>query len=441
MEKTVSLSLNTILRECSLNHNLEKDHFYFFSLANRENIHKTFKYKKFNDDFTTTLTCYNDGTNIVGIISPSYDEFLDKLLTILNIKHNSKTEDNDTLTKKMKERLKVLSSITTEAELKLEFPLLYKDLNDGRYYFRDLQKLKKREQIGEDEYASGEHYYYSCGLKKSLSNFIKTQTTMYERYIEDRHKLRQLQENTSYNGYIRKNFDLNKLYMYIMHEYLRKCESSQDTAEKRKYIKLLERYLDSNCDKSCKITTDENIVVDLYNIKMRLNNLKRTIATDSSVVNWILIPEGKTYKSVKQSESRTISFNQEEIDKLRSLGERKTAFYESTPYIAKAIGLRRYRGYIAYIYENGEVILDREYDKDYPKQIKDNAIYNLQIEDFETLTKLDKQVLRMISKVGRIYHRNNWEDKVKKIIDRPPTEEEKEKTKYFVKRIKEKAAK
>lgn len=439
MEKTVSLSLETLLRECSLNHNLDWDHLAHFSLVNRENIHQAFKYRKFNEDFTSRLACYNDGTYIIGTISPSYDEFLDKLLTILNIKHNGKIEDNDELTKKMQKRLEVLRNIETEGDLLLEFPLLFKDLNDGRKYYRDLQKLRKQEKISDDRYVSGEHYYYSCALKRSLKNFIDTQSVMYERYINDRKELKRLQESTSYNSYIRKNFDIDKLYMYTMHEYLRACESSQNRAEIKKYIGLIERYLASNCDKSCSITTDEGIKIDINNIKARLNNIKRVIAVDSSVVNWVLIPEGKTYKKAKQHGTRTISINQEELQQLKSLGERKTAFYESTPYVAKAIGLKRYKGYVAYIYENGEVILDREYDHIHPKQMKDNAIYNIKIEDFETLTKLDKQILVRISRVGRIYHRRNWCDKVKKIIERPATEQEKEKTKQLVKRLKEKS--
>ena len=84
-EKTVSLSLGTIIRECSLNPNLSMDHYYYFMSRNRENVHDVFRYRKFNDDFIDRVDCFNDGTNLVGRIRPSYDVFLGKLVRILNL--------------------------------------------------------------------------------------------------------------------------------------------------------------------------------------------------------------------------------------------------------------------------------------------------------------------------------------------------------------------
>ena len=46
-----------------------------------------------------------------------------------------------------------------------------------------------------------------------------------EEYFKE---LKQKQENTSYNGYIVKHFDMNRVYMYTMHEYLKICEKSND---------------------------------------------------------------------------------------------------------------------------------------------------------------------------------------------------------------------
>ncbi len=73
MEKKVKLHLETLLRECAVNKDLRLDHFYYFSLANRSLIHDIFKYKKFNDDFTAFLTCYNDENHNISNITPSYD--------------------------------------------------------------------------------------------------------------------------------------------------------------------------------------------------------------------------------------------------------------------------------------------------------------------------------------------------------------------------------
>ena len=132
------------------------------------------------------------------------------------------------------------------------------------------------------------------------------------------------------------------------------------------------------------IITDENIRVDISSILIRLENLKKRIRDNSNLVEWILIPEGRDYRRVKKnekpSEDKTFIFNYEEIQRLRQLGEKKKTFYEGTPYVAKAVGLRKYRGYIAYIYANGKVILDREYNDDNPKYLTFAGTSNLSIE-------------------------------------------------------------
>ena len=438
-EKTVSLSLGTILRECSKNPNLSIDHFYHFALVNRENLHQVFKYRKFNEDFVGKVDCFNDGNYLVGMIRPSYDDFLQKLVRLLNLKVRGPIKDDDELTNLLLQKVQRLSEVTSEQELEIEFPMIYRDLIDGRKYYRDLQKLRKQEGYNEEQYASGEHYYYSCALKRSLPNFITTQTELYKRFVTKRKELQEKQQQTSFNGYLSKYFD--KLYLYVMHEYLVHAEGSTNKEEIKKYIDYVERYISSDRKKDISINTDSGMRVDIENIKKRLESLKRLVSDNSSQVEWILIPEGKDLSKVRREpehEERTTLMNLEEIERLRQKGERKRAFYETTPYLVKAIGLRKYHGYIAYIYENGEVILDREYNQDRPTTAMGDAIYNLKVLDFETLSKYDKQVLMKHPRVGRMNHTPTWEKRVRKIIDRAATPEEQYESKQLVKRLKEK---
>lgn len=439
-EKTVSLSLGTLIRECSKNPNLSQEHFYYFASQNRENIHEIFKYKKFNDDFVSQLDCFNDGSYLVGMIRPSYDEFLTKLVRLLNLPIQGKIKDDDTLTKQLLQKVERLKQVTSEQELEIEFPLLYRDLINGRRYYNDLQKIRRQENYSEEEYASGEHYYYGCAMKKSLPNFIKTQSELYRRFVTQRNELKEKQKTKSFNGYLSKHFDLEKLYMYVMHEYLVKAEGSKDKEEIKKYISLVDKYVSSTRNKNFSITLDSGLKVDFDNILKRLNNLKRLVSENSSQVEWILIPEGRVLSRVKKEEKdpKTTLMNYEEIERLRQKGERKRAFYETTPYLVKALGLRKYHGYIAYIYENGEVILDREYNENAPSTAMGDAIYNLKVADFETLSKYDKQILMKHPRVGRMNHTSTWESRVSKIIEREGTEEEKEESKQLVKRLKQK---
>ena len=436
-EKTVNISLNTLLRECIIDKNLINDVFYMFTLANRENIHEVFKYKKFNDDFTDKLSCFRKDDLLIGTIRPCYDEFLEKLVRILNLPIRGKIVDDASLTTKLLERVEVLKSINSEVMLAKEFPSLYKDLVNGRRYYNDLQRIRRQEHYSEEEYASGEHYYYSCALKKSLPNFIKSQSEQYTRYVTDRGKLKELQKTKSYNGVIRKYFDLDKFYMYVIHEYLRHCESIKDKEEIKKYLKLIDKYLNSSNNKDVSLITDEGVKVDYDSIMKRYNNLKRIVSDNSSLVDWILIPEGKKYDRVsKEGDSKITLMNLEEINRLRAIGEKKRTFYETTPYLAKAIGLKKYHGYIAYIYENGRVVLDREYVEDSPSSALGDAIYVMKAIDFEYLSRLDKQILMHHPKVGRMVHSKTWTTRVQAVIDEETDFIEREDAKALIKRLK-----
>ena len=443
MEREIAnLSLHTLIRECSKDPQEARKHYSYFEMVNRSRIHEVFAYKKFNDDFIDNLTVYNNGEYLIGRIRPCYDEFIAKLMIILNIKPLDKVADDDSLTRILLERVEVLKGITSEIELKHEFPYLYKDLQDGRRYIRNIEAQRDFDdnKEREEELADKEHYYYSCGLRRSLTNFVRTQSEVYKRFIERRHELKEKQASTSYNGYIVNNFDMNKVYMYTMHEYLRICEKSNDEELIKFYLRLIDKYLESDKDKNCYIITDENIRVDISSILIRIENLKRRISDNSNVVEWILVPEGKDYKRVRRverkHEEKPFIFNYEEVQRLKNIGAKKKTFYEATPYIAKAVGLRRYRGYVAYIYANGKVILDREYNEDNPKTAVENAAYIIEARDFEELSKKEKPELIRDPKAQRKYHTKNFESKLNEIIEKTGTKKEQEEAKQLVLRLK-----
>lgn len=438
-EKTVSLSLSTIIRECSLDPTKGREHLQYFREQNRENIHEIFRYRKFNEDFTNTVMCYREGDALVGMVRPNYDEFLLKLSYLLGCPLRGKVEDNEKLTEVFKKRWDELALCFKESELKEKFPLIYKDYKDGLDYLHKIQKLKANGKVNEEQYKELEHYFYGSGLMPSFSKFLDRQKELYYRYIFNRNKLKELQETKSYNGYIRKNFNVSKLTMYVMHEYLNKCENSKSRDVIQHYLRLVGKYLTSVKDKGICLTTDDGINVNYKSLVQRYENLRKQLLDRSNVVEWVLVPEGRDYSNAREEHKpRATLMNLEEIQRLESLGARKQAFYSTSPYIAKVIGLRKYHGYAGYIYENGEVILDREYNPTNLSSATDNAIYNMKARDFEELSKCDKQLLRGHPKVSHMNHSRKWEERVQLIIDQPSTEESREEVHQLVKRLKEK---
>jgi hypothetical protein len=439
MEKnvaTINISLKTLIRECS-NNKRDNDSLYFdFLYSNRENIHSIFKYKKFNDDFIDTLACYNDLNCVIGIIRPSYAEFLIKLTELLNVEVDVVVDDN-LLDKKLRERLAILQNIKTEAQLASEFPLIYKDLIEGRKFIDSVECYEEDSEV----YKKQRDYYYSCALKRRLDRFISTQSELYKRFINKREELKQLQEGESYNAYIREYFNIDKIALLVVDGYLKVCENNTNTNVINTYLDLVTKYINSSYNKDVFITNDNGEIINYNNIVTRYNMIRNKLNNNSNIVDWIIIPEGKDYSRVSKkstSKDRVTLLNYEEINRLTALGERKQKFYEGTSYLVKAIGLMRYSGYIAYIYPNGEVILDTKYVKDHPKSATGNAIYNLKVGDFEVLSKLDKTTLRNNPRVHRIMHSGNWERRVNNIINRDGSESDKIASIELVKKLKKK---
>lgn len=433
---TINISLETLIKKCSLGLVSNEELFQRFCLMNRLNIHEVFRYKKFRDDFTDYLTCYADSNQVIGMIRPSYDEFIKKVKLFLNASVSDDIRE-DSLTDILHERLDILRSITSENELKEEFPIIYNDLVQGRKYMKELQALEKSNpELGEE----GRHYFYSCALKQRLDRFIETQSKLYERLIDKRNLYKNLIASKSYNSFIANNFNIDKIALYVVDGYLKECENNTDKAIIKKNLRHVLNYFDSDYDKSVTLSINSLNDINVQNIKNRVANIERKLNDNEGLVEWVIIPDGKKLDKVKNVSSNhpKVSVSSRELEELKRKGERKNRFYEGTNYLVKVAGLYKYRGYIAYIYPNGEILIDREYDPSKPKSDKGNAIYHMHSVDFLRLSKLDKTTLKNHPSVGRIIHSKNWEKNAKAIIDKETSSIDRENAIQLVKKLKEK---
>lgn len=423
---SIEVKLIDLIKTSSKDSKQNRDHYKFFRSVNSSLIHDIFKYRVFNNDFIDNIEISLDEENVFKDIKPSYDFYLRNLISILNL--NDNYEDNEELTKKLLERIDKLLSIEKEIDLEIEFPKLYYDYISGRKYFYELQKYRR--YTPEEEYKEKEHYFYACGLKRSLKNFVITQAKMYKRYILQRKELKEKQNNNTYNEYVDYYFDKEKLKLFIVYNLLIKIESN--SINKNKYLRIVNNYLKNNRTNTTITIDDEVITVE--DIRNRFNSLSNKFVPTEKQVNWQIIPSSKYQKKqfIKVKEPQITIMNYQEIERLIKLGQEKQEFYEQSNYYAKAIGLRNYSGYVAYIYENGEVILDKEFKINRPRSASGNAIYNMKINEFRALSRLDKKELKKHPNVKRICHTKNWKDKVNEIIERKASPEEIESTHEYV---------
>ena len=343
-----------------------------------------------------------------------------------------------------------------ERQLLEEFPEIYKKFQDSKNYIKYLKDEKKIldgelednknnalifKQIDleiddlnnkRDTYRK---YIRRCGITSNYSKYIDKQITLYESFISNRSLLI---KDTSFDNLVDLYLDKDKVYLYLMNEYLKRIASCDERNEIKNYINLVERYLCLVKNKDTSILVD-NEVINLENINEKLKIIKWKFAHDVIILDWSLAHDGhdsKSIKSVNRKIARRIALSSEEIERLKSIGEERNDFYDNTNYSARANGLDKNLGYTAYIYPNGKVILDKEYDEKRTSTAIGNAIYVLTAINFEALSKLDKANLRKHPDVQRIVHSANWQERVQRIIDIEPTEESLEDTKKLIKRLK-----
>ena len=274
-------------------------------------------------------------------------------------------------------------------------------------------------------------------MRKSLEGFIKTQSEVYNRFISRKEEYKELIEKRNYNKYLREYFNMDKVALYVLSEYINRCNNEKDKRLLERYLYYLKLYEKSSYNKDYSITLGNNKDFNNESIIRGIKDIEERLKTSSRIIGWELVPSGKEYNKVHKNikKTRRLSLSQEEIDILKEKGEEKQEFYQNTPYLGKLLGLLKYKGYVAYIYPNGEVLLERVYDNDKPYTAKGNAIYVMKASDFETFSKLDKNELRKEKKVTRIIHSKNWIDRLNKIITSEGKVEESEAALKLIKKF------
>lgn len=106
-------------------------------------------------------------------------------------------------------------------------------------------------------------------------------------------------------------------------------------------------------------------------------------------------------------------------DKKDDLLEEKIELFSTLPYVTSLKGMNRFEGYVAYMFENGRVILEKFYKKTKHglEPTYNEAIYVMNISDFQELSKMGKTEIREYAKdaglnVRVINHSKNFKQRV-----------------------------
>ena len=420
------LSLHELINACSNGKKSTDEMFNDISLINRETVHDVFKYRKFNEDFVDTITLYYDENEELGKFRPCYYDFTSKLVRYLDCHY---MYDDPELTRLLNEKIEELSNITKEGILRDKFPLIFTDLLNGRSYMEEINKLDKNS----DEYKEKKEYYYRCGMRDRLDNFLSTQKEIYKRFVNDRYDYGRKTLEVDFNDYIKEYFNMDKVTLFVLDKFLTTCEGSNSISLISRFENIFKNYLNKDThpgvyvyDKNGREIASGTIEYRIIMVLNKLYNL-RNIVDDRD-----LVKEGSSH-TIKKKEKfvpRQIKLTEKELESLKRIGQEKRIFYkEHTPF-GTVFGNITIKGYDrARVYANGEIILDAEFKG----KGKGAAIYNFKIDAYDDVIGLEAYDLKHDPRVTWIPHRKGWEKKIEEIINREATQETTKEVEKFLK--------
>ena len=460
---TVPININTILNECASDKSVLYGEMKALRNKFQDDIISIMGYSKaqyyFFDDLCTR-TKFKNAENEV-YISP-YPFFI-KLKRILGIDNPSLDFNDLMLRNEMRVKVEELKTVRTPDELKEKFPLIYEDYELSiKGYAKICSLEEERDRTGDpairEKCRNTWKKFKGYGLHSRFDRFMEKQCVMYRNFVERRQFIEGLcfKNPLDFEGF--KGLDKDKFEMYLADKYLDIAVNSTTLNEKQNAIYYVTAYFRQTKVSNISIKNDKGEVVTFkklvnkyrkllkdnvglkpvdeprekfkgYNVNHVVNHINKYFGAQ---VSWTIVPNGdddvdnkdevievlnRRYSHLPEEERQKIIFKKYE------LYERKINFFENTNYVFKVYGVSEFDGYVAYVYANGEILLERFFS-DYTECMpaSGEAIYNLNIYNFEEKSKFSKAVLMKDPEVRRIIHCPTFESQARAIIEKEAPE-------------------
>lgn len=468
----LEIDINTITEQCYADKEQLINELSLLKELFRTNIIKICGYTKAEEFFFEKFRIITSYKNAESKIYISPIPFIERIKEILNVTNPSNDFNDKALLEELLSRVRELQNITNVEELKIKFPEIYKDYNLSLSAYFKIKKYEEKHSVNRTkdiQQTINRQYdlYRSFALDTNFYNFISKQATLYRNLVVRRQFIEGYANKTPLDLRMLEGLDKEKFELYLADKYLSTAIASEDDKIKQECVFYVATYIRETKTSNVKIKNDEGKEISFkqlirrykkflqnnpiirpideprenfegYHIKHVENHVRKYFFKD---LNWEIVPSGtddSLDKKVISSLNRQYNYltpeqREQIILEKYALYERKKAFFENSGYVYKFYGRNTFDGYVAYIYENGEVLMEKFFN-DYAQCIPSSgeAIYNVKVADFETLSKLTKTTLMKESKCKRIIHSGSWEERTQAILDRPTTTETKEEVKKMI---------
>ena len=353
----------------------------------------------------------------------------------------------------LKAKCNSLQNISDKKILMSKFPNLYKVFQDELTFYNEVKELYKMGfsiDAVAFNYGVSKKYIEETPKIDTVRGFCKMYSSILGSFIDNfknialyylSHPITDLNDN---------EFNNDKMEAYLAVCYLQKINKEEDPANKQRYLYYLTNYF--NRHKNC-VNTGVKFVVgnqlilfdslyDSYIDVLVQNPTLRVVDYERDYFKGFTAKEVEEYMAIELSTAKANwNFLTGDIDaerlgraihngvkdihdkekrkktqeELKKLYFAKRQLFDETSNYRVAEGINTFDGYVAFIYPNGKVILERFFErrKDGSEVIaNDQAIYVMPIDEFYTLTNLSKTQIIRDKLCKRYIHRGNWRAKV-----------------------------
>ncbi len=471
----IEISIKTLIEQCAEDAEQLRDEFTLVSQLYKDAIIRTNDFTKAKEEFLVSLRTKTNYKTAQTDLYISPTNYLQRLKQILNVSNPSIDFNDLQLRQELLDRVAVLRKITTIEELQKEFPEIYNDYILALDAYPRIKRFEDKNRGNQDPHIQStlerqKRSYRIYGLDTRFKVFIEKQSLMYRNMVVRRQFVEGYTDNHQIDLTMFTGLNKEKFELYLADKYLTTAQRSEDDKVKQECVYYLSTYIRETKFSPLAIKNDNGEEITfrkiLYRFKKLLkqnpilkpideprshfegyhwkhveNHVKKYFL---SGVNWQIVPPGEgTELDDRVIDSLNREYNhlsleekEKRIKARYAEYERKMKFFESSGYRYRIYGINEFNGYIAFIYPNGEVIMEKFFN-DYANCIPtiNEAIYNVKAADFETLSKLKKPALIKDNRCRRIIHRGDWEQKGQAIIDRPSSPETEEEVKQLILRL------
>lgn len=351
-----------------------------------------------------------------------------------------------------------LSSITSEGKLERKFPKLYQVYLEELEFNKQMEgylkkhngnlKLLKRSVVGQNEKTD---MYIEDTLKiRGIKPFCKIYASIIKEIIDNFNVYDEYFLNHPFDVFRKNIFIGDALEADLALRYINAIKKAETLEDKQKYLYFLTAYFNENkgwinSDIGFKLNDKLVMVDDLYNSYidilianpgLKVVNYARSEFDEftpeeveeymkleilDAKANWEFLEEGlqedraakAIHNGIKNIKDK--SRKEKKKEELKALYIKKKELFDGTFNYRTVEGKNTFDGYLAFIYPNGKVILERFFEKrkDGSEVIAtEQAIYVMNIDEFYSLTNLSKTEIIRDRLCKRYIHKGDWQSKV-----------------------------